>query len=72
MIPCEKNFNDQSSLRRSLLAEWFFAASLKAEGAGKGLKIGVGDRDIEIDGKGKIVSAGTNAGSGWRWNILPR
>ena len=47
------------------LPEGFFEAAP----GGKSLKLRIGDRDVEIDGKGKVRSAGTAVGLAKRWRI---
>ena len=47
----------------------FFRAGPRAKGFGKGLKLKIGDRDLEIDGKGKLCASGSNVGKGVVWEI---
>ena len=47
------------------LPEGFF----KAAPGGEGLKLRIGDRDLDLDGKGKVRSAGTAVGLGKKWKI---
>jgi len=45
------------------------AGFFKAAPDGKGLKLKIGDRDLEVDGKGKLRASGSNVGSGKQWEI---
>jgi len=47
----------------------FFKAGPRAKGFGKGLKLKIGDRDLELDGKGKLCASGSNVGEGVAWEV---
>lgn len=51
------------------LPKGFFAAGPRGKGLGKGLKLRIGDRDLEIDGKGHFVGSGFNVGQGKEWDV---
>ena len=45
------------------------AGFFKAAPGGKGLKLKIGDRDLEVDGKGKLCASGSNVGKSRTWEI---
>lgn len=53
------------------LPSGFFHARPRPKGHGKGIQIYIGDVDVEIDGKGRLVAHGTNMKTGRKWKIEP-
>jgi hypothetical protein len=65
-----KVFND--AFKSPFLPEGFAVASSRSKGHGKGLKLRIGDVDVEVDGKGHIVAHGSNVKAGRKWDIAKR
>ena len=58
-----------NALNRAFGPPFLPTGFFRAEAGGKGLKLRIGDRDLQINGKGKLMASGSNVGTGRSWEI---